>query len=393
MIRRPSTDAEVRRALSRSPVCALLGPRQCGKTTLARSLRPSFKTSHFFDLEDPRDLARLTNPRDALSPLRGLVVLDEIQRLPELLPVLRVLADRKPRPARFLILGSAAPELIRGASESLAGRIEFVEMSGLLIDELPKRDALRLWVRGGFPDSFLARTEASSLAWRENFIRTFIERDVPQLGVSIASPALRRFWTMMAHYHGSIWNGSEIGGALGVAHTTVTRYLDLLSQAYVMRRLLPWSENTGKRVVKSPKVYIRDSGILHALLGLPDQHSLSAHPKVGASWEGFVIEQIVAWAGERNCHFWATQGGAELDLLVLAGGRRFGFEIKRTERPSVTKSMRIAISDLNLERLFVVYTGDDRFPLETNIECLGVQHLDRARALVRRRANPRPLFP
>ncbi len=391
MIRRPSTDAEVRRSLSRSPVCALLGPRQCGKTTLARSLMAGFKASHFFDLEDPRDLARLTNPRDALSPLRGLVILDEIQRQPELLPVLRVLADRKPRPARFLILGSTAPELIRGASESLAGRIEFVEMSGLLIDELPKRDASRLWVRGGFPDSFLARTEASSLAWRESFIRTFIERDVPQLGVSIASPALRRFWTMMAHYHGSIWNGSEIGGALGVAHTTVTRYLDLLSQSYVMRRLLPWSENTGKRVVKSPKVYIRDSGVLHALLGVPDQHSLSAHPKVGASWEGFVIEQIVAWAGERNCYFWATQGGAELDLLVLAGGRRFGFEIKRTERPSVTKSMRIAISDLNLERLFVVYTGADRFPLDTNIECLGVSHLDHARAFVRRKATARSL--
>jgi uncharacterized protein len=389
MIQRPSTEAEIRRALSRSPICALLGPRQCGKTTLALSLRRSFKAAHFFDLEDPSDLARLTNPKSALTPLRGLVILDEIQRQPELLPVLRVLADRKPLPARFLILGSAAPELIRGASESLAGRIEFVEMSGFLIDEVRKQGVNRLWVRGGFPDSFLARSEASSLAWRESFIRTFIERDVPQMGVTIASPALRRFWTMMAHYHGAIWNGSEIGGAMGMAHTTVTRYLDLLSQAYVMRRLLPWSENTGKRVVKSPKVYIRDSGILHALLGLPDEHALSAHPKVGASWEGFAIEQIVAWAGERNCYFWATQGGAELDLLVLASGRRFGFEIKRTERPSVTKSMRVAISDLNLERLFVVYPGNDRFPLETDIECLGVQHLDQARALVRRKANAR----
>ena len=382
MIPRPTAEADVRRALTRSPVCALLGPRQCGKTTLAHVLAQGTKASHFFDLEDPKDLTRLTNPRSALFPLRGLVILDEIQRQPDLLPVLRVLADRKPRPARFLILGSAAPELIRGASESLAGRVEFVEMSGFMIKEVAKFGTLRLWIRGGFPKSFLARTEAASLVWRENFIRTFIERDVPQLGVTIAAPALRRFWTMMAHYHGAIWNGSEIGGALGVAHTTVTRYLDLLTQAYVMRRLLPWSENTGKRVVKSPKVYIRDTGILHALLGLPNLDVVSAHPKSGASWEGFVIEQIVAWAGERNCYFWATQGGAELDLLVLSRGKRFGFEIKRTEQPSVTKSMRVALADLGLDRLFVIYPGSDRFPLDTKIDCVGAELLDQTRAIV-----------
>ena len=391
MISRPDTEADVRRALSRNPICALLGPRQCGKTTLAHRLQSDGKPSHFFDLEKPGDLARLANPEGALSPLRGLVILDEIQRQPELLPVLRVLADRKPRRARFLILGSAAPELIRGASESLAGRIEFVEMSGFLMDEIGHERIDRLWIRGGFPKSFLASSEAASLAWRENFIQTFIERDVPQLGVTIAAPALRRFWTMMAHYHGAIWNGSEIGGSLGVAHTTVTRYLDLLSQAFVMRRLLPWSENTGKRVVKSPKVYIRDSGLLHALLGLPSQNVISAHPKLGASWEGFVIEQIVAWAGERNAYFWATQRGAELDLLVLAHGRRFGFEIKRNERPSVTRSMRIALADLNLEQLFVIYPGPNRFPMDDRIECLGLSHLDTARRIVLRKTAGRSL--
>jgi len=288
----------------------------------------------------------------------------------------RVLADRQPLRCRFLLLGSASPELTRHASESLAGRVRFVEMGGFSLAEVEHSRARRLWLRGSFPRSFLARSEGESLAWREDFIRTFVERDVPQLGVHIPSVTLRRFWSMVAHYHAQIWNGSEVGGSLGFAHTTARRYLDLLTGAYVVRQLPPFFANLGKRVVKSPKVYVRDSGLLHTLLDLPTIAQLESHPKLGASWEGFVIEQIVRSTGERNAYFWATHAGAELDLVVTRGGRRLGFEIKYTDAPVVTKSMRIAMADLALHHLWVVHPGPDSYPLDTKIDALAIADLD-----------------
>lgn len=373
----------VRAALRASPIAALLGPRQCGKTTLARHLHQSGHVT-LFDLEDPRDTARLSNPMRVLDPLQGLVILDEIQRRPDLLPVLRVLADRQPRPCRFLVLGSASPELVRGASESLAGRVRFVEMGGLSLAEVGSDEQPRLWLRGGFPRSFLARSERDSLSWREDFIRTFVERDIPQLDVRIPALVLRRFWAMVAHYHGQLWNGSEIAGSLGVAHTTTRRYLDLLTGAYVIRQLPPFFANTGKRLVRSPKIYVRDSGLLHALLGLQSRAQLESHPKLGASFEGFAVEEVLRWAGERNSFFWATHGGAELDLLVVRGGRRYGFEFKCSDAPSTTKSMRVALADLDLHTLWVVHPGRDSYPLDHKIEALALRDLDRVRTKVMR---------
>jgi len=362
----------VKAGLRQSPVTALLGPRQCGKTTLAREIAKS-REGAYFDLESPRDLARLQNPQMALEGVRGLVVIDEIQRQPELIPLLRVLADRRPIQTRFLILGSASLDLIRHSSETLAGRIHFVEMSGFCLGEVGKDQQSRLWVRGGFPDSFLARTEKGSWDWRENFIRTFLERDIPQLGVTIPAATLRRFWTMLAHYHGQVWSGSEIGKSLGVAHNTAKRYLDLLTGAFVVRQLQPWFENVGKRVVKSPKTFIRDSGLLHSLLSLSSQEDLEAHPKLGASWEGFAIEQILDLCGERDAYFWSIHGGAELDLLLMRRGKRWGFEMKCSDAPTATKSMHVAMKDLKLSKLWVVHPGDANYPLDRDIECIGLR--------------------
>lgn len=376
-ISRPELMHRVEQGLKTSPVTALLGPRQSGKTTLAREI--AGKKGRYFDLENPRDQARLTQAQSVLEELRGLVVLDEIQRRPDLMPLLRVLADRRPLPARFLLLGSASPDLMKHSSESLAGRIHFVDMGGFNLREVGADQQRKLWVRGGFPDSFLARNEAVSLAWREDFIRTFLERDLPLLGVHIPPETLRRFWTMLAHYHGQIWNASELGNSLGVAHHATRRYLDALVGAYVVRQLQPWFENVGKRVVKSPKVYIRDSGLLHALLGIPDWTSLHAHPKLGASWEGFALEQVLAWAGERNAYFWATHGGAELDLMVTLGGKRWGFEFKCSDTPALTKSMMIALEDLKLKKLWVVYPGKESYPLHDRVECIGLCDLEKAR--------------
>jgi predicted AAA+ superfamily ATPase len=382
MVPRPELVDRVTAGLEHSPVTLLLGPRQCGKTTLARQLGQKQEGS-YYDLESPRDLARLAQPQTALEAARGLVVLDEIHQRPDLLPLLRVLADRQPSPCRFLLLGSASPDLVKKSSETLAGRVHFVDMSGFTLAETGVERRSELWVRGGFPKSFLAQDEPGSVKWREDFIQTFLQRDMPMLGIQVPPATLHRFWTMLAHYHGQIWNGSEIGASLGVGYHTARRYLDALSGAYVVRQLQPWFENLGKRVVKSPKVYVRDSGLLHALLGIPDFPALQGHPKLGASWEGFVIEQILSWAGERTACFWATHSRAELDLMVLAKGKRWGFEVKYQDAPTVTKSMRIAMQDLKLERLWVVYPGQNGYPMDEKIECVSLAQLQQVRGTLK----------
>ena len=374
LIERLALTKRVGAALRVNPVVALLGPRQCGKTTLARSLAAGRRVE-YFDLEDPVGFARLAEPATTLAPLRGLIIIDEVQRRPELFPPLRVLADRQGTPARFLLLGSAAPELVRASSESLAGRVGFVDMAGLDLREVGTEMQRRLWLRGGFPRALLACGDAASYKWREDFIRTFLERDIAQFGFRVPAAALRRLWMMLAHYHGQIWNASEFGRSLGEAHTTIKRHLDLLSGAYVVRQLQPWFENLGKRQVRAPKVYIRDTGILHALLGLRTFADLESHPKLGASWEGFVLEQAILAAGERNTWYWATQAGAELDLLCNFNGRRYGVEVKYGDAPRLTKSMHIAMEDLGLVRLYVVYPGAQRYPLTDNIEVLPVTDL------------------
>ena len=367
MIQRDALLKEVEAGLRASPVTALLGPRQCGKTTLAREIARR-RGAAYFDLEDPTDQARLVQPKLVLEPLRGLVILDEIQRQPSLTLLLRVLADRRPLPCRFLLLGSASPELMKQASDSLAGRVRFVDMAGFTLDEVAEANEARLWQRGGFPSSYLAAREADSRAWRKDFLRTFLERDIPALGIRIPSETLRRFWTMVAHYHGQIWNGSEIGGALGVSHHTARHYLDLLAGAYVLRVLPPWFENIGKRVVKSPKVYVRDSGVLHTLLGIEDQDALFGHPKLGASWEGFALEQLLSRTDARNAYFWATQSRAELDLLLHAGGKRWGFEFKCQDAPVMTPSLRTALEDVRLDRAWIVYPGSRAYPVHEKVE-------------------------
>lgn len=367
----------VRRRLANNPVVLLLGPRQCGKTTVAQHIAtittsanatqsaavPKAQEVSFFDLERPADHRRLSEPMSALEHLRGLVIIDEAQLQPALFPVLRVLADRKPLPARFLLLGSAAPELMRGASETLAGRASHISMSGFSLDEIGAGNWRALWWRGGFPRSYLAADDETSFQWRDDFILTFVERDLRAFGVQVAPLVMRRFWNMAAHYHGQTWNASEIGKSLGHAHTTVTRHLDILCHAYVMRQLPPWFENIGKRQVKAPKVYLRDTGLLHNLLGAMSFAALESHPKLGASWEGFALEEVLRVTGDRDAYFWATQAGAELDLLVHWHGRRYGFEFKYGDAPGMTKSMHVAHADLGLERLFVVYPGVDAYPL------------------------------
>lgn len=362
-------------ALKRSRVVALVGPRQSGKTTLARQVAASRKESHFFDLEDPAVVSSLSEPRSVLGPLRGLVVLDEIQRRPDLFPLLRVLADRTPLPARFLVLGSASPELLRQASESLAGRLEVVEVSGFTLDETGPERLERLWVRGGLPPAFTARSDGDSLTWRRQFVQTFLERDLPVFGIRVPAPALLRFWSMLAHYHGQVWNGAELARSMGINETTARRHLDLLASFFMVRVLSPWHANLGKRQVKSPRVYFRDSGILHALLGVRSKQDLWVHPKYGASWEGFVVEQVLRSVSHDEAHFWATHSGAELDLVLVRGGRLYGVECKRTDAPRVTPSIRHAISDLGLERVLVVYPGEKRLHLADRVEALPVSEL------------------
>ncbi|MCX8086122.1 MAG: ATP-binding protein [Rhodocyclaceae bacterium] len=380
MLKRARHIAQIHAALRRAPVVALLGARQVGKTTLARQVLGDWPgPSHYFDLEDPDDLARLAEPKLALGGLSGLVVIDEIQRRPDLFPLLRVLADRPGMPARFLILGSAQPRLLKDSAESLAGRIAFHLVEGFSLTEVGCEHLQTLWRRGGFPRSFLAAEEAESVAWRRDFIRTFLERDLPQLGIDIPATTLHRFWRMLAHYHGQTWNGAELARAFGVAHTTVRRYLDILSGTLVVRQLPPWHENLSKRQVKAPKVYLADSGLLHSLLGLASQDDLEAHPKVGASWEGFVIREVLdRFAIEpEEAYFWATYAGAELDLLILRGGRRWGVEVIRTTAPKLTASMRSAFESLRLDGLFVIHAGEHAFPLAQGIDAVPFAHLDR----------------
>jgi hypothetical protein len=368
-IDRPALCARLLRALRANPVVALIGPRQCGKTTLARAIARA-RGAAYFDLEDPVSLQALAQPKTALAALGGLVVIDEVQRRPDLFPVLRVLADAARPGRRFLILGSASPELLRQGSESLAGRMAFVEMVGFDLGEVGGGALRRLWWRGGLPRSFLAPGNAASVEWRQDFIRTFLERDMLQLGIRIAPPALRRLWTMIAHWHGQIWNASEIARSLGESHVTVKRHLDALTGALVVRQLQPWFENLAKRQVKAPKVYVRDAGLLHALLGLAGPAALDAHPKVGASWEGFVIEELIALAGERNAYYWRTQAGAELDLLLLLRGRRIGVEVKYADAPAMTRSMHASMESLKLDRLYIVYPGGEAYTLRPRVEVL-----------------------
>jgi predicted AAA+ superfamily ATPase len=374
MIARDRLEKAVQRGLRECPVVALVGPRQCGKTTLARQLAGG-RAADSFDLEDPIDLERLSAPRLALEELRGLVLIDEFQRRPELFEILRVLVDRPRNPARFLVLGSASPQLVRGLSESLAGRVRFIEMDGFDLDEVGTDRFRTLWLRGGFPRSFLARTEQVSLGWRDDFVRAFLERDLPQLGIGVPAATLRRFWTMLAHYHGGVWNGAELARSLGSSEPTARRYLDILSGAFVVRQLPPWFENLGKRQVKSPKVYIRDPGLLHALLSLRTRKQLMSHPKLGASWEGFAIEQVLALARPAEAYFWATHAGAELDLLVIRDGQRLGFEMKHSDAPSLTRSMQIASEALKLKRLFVIYPGATSYALTATIEARSILEL------------------
>lgn len=360
--------------LQHAPVVALLGPRQSGKTTLARMFAEG-KACEFLDLESLRGFDRLAEPAAALEPLRGLVVIDEVQRKPELFQVLRVLADRRPLPARFLILGSASPGIVRGVSESMAGRVSFVDVHGLDLDEVGPDQFRKLWWRGGFPPAYTAATERACTIWQEDFIRTVLERDLPQLGITIPTTTLRRFWTMTAHYHGQKWNAAELARSLGTSEPTTRKYLDILTGMFLIRQLPPWFENVGKRQVKAPKIYLRDSGLLHALMKLDDMASLEAHPKLGASWEGFALEQVLSVTGDRDAYFWSTHGGPELDLLIFSRGKRFGFEFKYGDAPDVTKSMRVAHQDLKLDQLFVVYPGAESVRLAKDMDLVSIRHL------------------
>jgi len=380
MVRTAILDA-MRTALARSPVVVLSGPRQCGKTTLARELL-SPDSINYFDLEDPTSVARLEEPMTALGPLAGLVVIDEIQRRPDLFPVLRVLADRRPNPARFLILGSASGDLLRQGSESLAGRVERITIGGFTLGEVGSDAMDTLWLRGGFPRSFLPRDERDSIAWREQFVQTLLERDLPQWGVRVPATALRRFWTILAHYHGQTWNAADAARTLGAAESTVRRYLDLLTDAFMVRQLQPYHANLKKRQVKSPKVYLRDSGVLHRLLGLDSAKQLLTHPKLGASWEGFAIEQVLASEPHDQTYFWATHQGAEIDLVLQRGDKLLGVECKRADAPKVTPSIRAALVDLGLARIAVVYPGTKRYPIAEDVEAVPVADL----------ANPGTLF-
>jgi len=369
MIKRNTINEAIKTALKRSRVTILVGPRQCGKTTLAREfLDPD--SVNYFDLEDPFSLTRLDEPMTALEPLQGLVVIDEIQRRPDLFPILRVLTDRKNNPAKFLILGSASGELLRQTSESLAGRTEKISISGFSLPEVGASSEFDLWLRGGYPLSYLADTDSDSLVWRKNFIQTLLERDFPQWGVKVPAQTLLRFWTMLAHYHGQTWNAAEPARALGVGENTMRRHLDLLTDALVIRQLQPYFANIGKRQVKSPKVYVRDSGILHQLLGIETAKTLLTHPKIGASWEGFVIEQVLGLEPHDEAFFWATHQGAEMDLVLRRGTQLLGIECKRADSPRMTPSIRHALTDLGLAKVAIIYPGKKRIPIAEDTEAV-----------------------
>lgn len=359
----------VEQSLARNPVTAVLGPRQCGKTTLARTFVPA-GSLNYFDLEDPAALEAMRNPMTTLGSLEGLVVIDEAQRQPGIFPVLRVLADREDAPAKFLILGSASPELSRQSSESLAGRVEVVEMSGFGLEEVDDGEERRLWLRGGFPRSFLAADDETSDRWRREFVRTFLERDLAQLGFGMSPALMQRFWTMVSHYHAQLWNASEVAASLGIAPSTARLYLDALTQTFMIRQLQPWHENIGKRQVKAPKLYFRDSGIFHRLQGIASWDGLQTHPKLGASWEGFALEEILRTAEPDEAYFWAVHSGSELDLMMIRGGRRTGVEFKRSDAPKLTRSMSIAMEDLKLDELVVIYPGARPYEIADRVKAL-----------------------
>ncbi len=378
MIDRPAHLERLRLLIDQFPVVGLIGARQVGKTTLAKAFAAGFGGAVArFDLENPRHLHRLEDPMFALEGLEGLVILDEIQLRPELFPVLRVLADREEVGTRFLVLGSASPDLLRQSSESLAGRIAYHELGGLNLAEVGTEQAQTLWLRGGFPLSYLAASQAASSRWRRQFIRTYLERDLSELGIQLPSSTMRRFWTMLAHYHGEIWNGSELARAFGVSHKTVASYLDTLCSTFMARRLEPWFENVAKRQVKSPKIYLTDSGILHTLLGLPTREDLLGHPKVGASWEGFAIGELITHldALAEECFFWKLHSGAELDLLIRRGDLRRGFEIKLTSSPRVTPAMRSALENLALDELVVIHAGTESYPLAPRVRAVAMARM------------------
>jgi len=374
MIERKRYTDHINKALKRSPIVALLGPRQCGKTTLARVISNNRKAT-YFDLESQKDRRRIENPELLFAGLSGLIIIDEIQEMPALFQALRVIVDKPDNKCVFLILGSASPHIIKSVSQSLAGRVEFVDLSGFDIEETGIKLLNKLWIRGGFPRSFLAKNEQDSFVWREGFIRTFLERDIPQLGISIASAAIRRFWTMLAHYHGQTWNASELGRSMGLSDKTIRSYLDILTETYMIRQLQPWHENLHKRQVKAPKVYFRDTGLLHNLLELPDLHALTGHPRVGASWEGFALEQVIRILQPSQAYYWATYDRAELDLFLILDGKNYGIEFKFNEAPAVTKSMYIAIKDLSLKKLLIVYPGKEIYPAGDKITACPIQNV------------------
>ncbi len=369
MIYRKQYMEQIMRSLKRSRITAILGPRQCGKTTLAKEIARNIK-SRFLDLESPADRAKLQNPELYLKSIRGLIIIDEIQSMPELFPVLRVLADQFAENGRFLILGSASPNLVRNASESLAGRVEFVDLHGFDLTETGSTTINRLWVRGGFPLSYLAATEEDSTAWRDGFVRTFLQRDIPQLGIGIPAATLRRFWTMLAHSHGQVLNSSQLGKSMGMSDKTIRSYIDILSDTYMIRLLQPWFTNLKKRQVKSPKIYVTDTGLLHYLLGITNLDTLLGHPVLGSSWESFAMEQILRTNPGIESYFWSTYSGAELDLLLFTKGKRIGVDFKFTDAPKSTKSMHSAITDLDLEKLYVVHPGAEQYPLHNLIEAI-----------------------
>ncbi len=370
-----SVDAQrLRDAISHAPVTLLTGPRQAGKSTLAGQTVSSSPAA-FFDLEDHRDLARLAEPTLALRDTGETMVIDEAQRMPDLFPTLRVLVDENRRPGRFVVLGSASPDLVGLGSESLAGRVTFVELGGFRLADVGPERLDDLWLRGGLPESFVAATDEASNRWRDDYVSTFLERDLAALGFRFPATTMRRFWTMLAHYHGQTWNGARIARSIDVSESTVRRYVDALSDALVVRQLPPWYTNISKRQVKSPRVYIRDSGLLHRLLGISTMYDLERSPMLGASWEGMVVEQILTRFASADPTYWSTHGGAELDLRLETDGRVLGFEIKRTAQPAVTKAMHIALADLELDHLFVVYAGPHRFALTDRITAIGAADL------------------
>jgi uncharacterized protein len=376
VIERPRRRRAIVEALTRNPIAVLAGPRQCGKTTLARTFLPE-TSLNYFDLEDPVSLARLDQPMTALGTLEGLVVIDEIQRRPDLFPVLRVLADRSSNRTQFLVLGSASGDLLRQSSESLAGRAETVLLSGFALDEVDDDAESALWFRGGFPRAFLATSDADSHAWCTSFMSTLLERDFPQWGVRVPPEALRRFWTMVAHFHGGVWKAADPARALNLSESTMRRYLDLLTQAFMVRQLTPYAANLRKRQVKSPKIYIRDTGLLHALLGIHTMKDLLTHPKIGASWEGFVIEQVLSLEPHDEAFFWATHQGAEIDLILHRGHRRLGIEVKRADAPKMSKSISVAMEDLRLDGVVVLYPGSKPYFMAPQVKAVPLAHISR----------------